>query len=58
MKKKIKNPRWISRYGLLSKKLKHRLLVYHYKNMLNKNYERTEVLAYILSKYSKKHIRD
>jgi hypothetical protein len=26
--------------------------------MLNKNYERTEVLAYILSKYSKKHIRD
>lgn len=39
-------------------KLKHRLLVYHYKNMLNKNYERTEVLAYILSKYSKKYIRD
>jgi hypothetical protein len=26
-------------------KLKHRLLIYRYKNMLNKNYERTEVLA-------------
>ena len=49
---KIKNnPRWISSMGCCQK-IKHELLVYHYKDTLNKSYERNK--EYIILDY--KHV--